>query len=296
MPLQSILPQLFINGLIAGSVYALAACGFALVYYVVKFQYFSQGAILTIGAYIFFLFLNLMGLNYILAAILSIIISILAALTTNWLVYRPLRKRKAGGVPLLVASIVILIFSSSLMQALFGSSTKTLLLSNQNKVFTFGFLTITLFQIAIIILAFILFFLLFYILMRTRLGKAMRALADNKDVAQIVGINPEKIYNYTFIISAVLGGISGILIGLEQNLYPRMGVLIIIKGFISSVIGGLGSVPGAIVGGLFIGLVENIGIWFLPSSYKDVISFSIMLLFLLFRPQGILGVRMRDDN
>lgn len=296
MPLQSILPQLFINGLIAGSVYALAACGFALVYYVVKFQYFSQGAILTIGAYIFFLFLNLMGLNYILAAILSIIISILAALITNWLVYRPLRKRKAGGVPLLVASIVILIFSSSLMQALFGSSTKTLLLSNQNKVFTFGFLTITLFQIAIITMAFILFFLLFYILMRTRLGKAMRALADNKDVAQIVGINPEKIYNYTFIISAVLGGISGILIGLEQNLYPRMGVLIIIKGFISSVIGGLGSVPGAIVGGLFIGLVENIGIWFLPSSYKDVISFSIMLLFLLFRPQGILGVRMRDDN
>ena len=131
---------------------------------------------------------------------------------------------------------------------------------------------------------------------KTRLGKAMRAIADNKDVAQIVGINPEKIYSYTFIISAVLGGVSGILIGLEQNLYPRMGVMIIIKGFIGSVIGGLGSVPGSIIGGLFIGLIENIGVWFLPTGYKDVISFSIMLLFLIFRPQGILGVKMRDDS
>ena len=296
MPLLSILPQLIINGLIAGSVYALAACGFALVYYVVKFQYFSQGAILTVGAYMFFMFLNLMGLNYLLAAILSILASIFAALLTNWLVYRPLRKRKAGGVPLLVSSVVLLIFSSSLMQAFFGSGTKTLLLSAKNKIFILGFFTITSFQIAIIILAVILFFILFYILKKTRLGKAMRALADNRDVAQIVGIDPEKIYNYTFIISAVLGGVSGILIGLEQNLYPRMGVLIIIKGFISSVVGGLGSVPGSIVGGLFIGLIENLGIWFLPSSYKDVISFSVMLLFLLFRPQGILGVKMRDDN
>ena len=93
-----------------------------------------------------------------------------------------------------------------------------------------------------------------------------------------------------------MGGVSGILIGLEQNLYPRMGIFIIIKGFISSVVGGLGSVPGSIVGGLFIGLIENIGILFLPSSYKDVISFSVMLIFLLFRPQGILGVKMRDDN
>ena len=294
--MPSILPQLIINGLIAGSVYALAASGFALVYYVVKFQYFSQGAILAISAYMFFMFLNLIGLHYLLAAVFSIIISVIAALLANWLVYRPLRKRKAGGVPLLVSSVVLLIFSSSLMQAIFGSSTKTLLLGNQNTIFNFGFFTITTIQIAIIILAIILFFILFYIFMKTRLGKAMRALADNKDVAQVVGINPEKIYNYTFVISAVIGGVSGILIGLEQNLYPRMGVLIIIKGFISSVVGGLGSVPGSIVGGLFIGLIENIGIWFLPSGYKDVISFTTMLLFLLFRPQGIFGVKMRDDN
>ena len=294
--MPSILPQLIINGLIAGSIYALAACGFALVYYVMKFQYFSQGAILTIAAYMFFMFLKILGLNYISAAILAVLISIFTAFLTNWLVYRPLRKRKATPTILLISSIVLLIFSSSLIQALFGSNTKTINLGKLNKTFDYGFFTITILQIFIIFFALALFLSLWLIIKKTRLGKAMRALADNKDVAQIVGINPEKIYNYTFVLSAILGAFAGILIGLEQNLYPRMGVLIIVKGFISSVVGGLGSVPGSIIGGLFIGLVENLGIWFLPSGYKDVISFTIMLVFLLFRPQGILGVKMRDDN
>ena len=290
-----VLLQLIINGLIAGSIYALAASGFALIYYVVKFQYFSQGAIITLAAYLFFLFSNLMKLNNALAVLLSIITSILIALFTNFIVYRPLRKRKATPTILLISSIVILMFSSSLVLAIFGSSTKTLLLSNQNKTFQLGFLTITSIQIMIIISALALFLLLWLTLKKTMLGKSMRALADNKDVAQIVGINPEKIYSYTFVISAVLGAFSGILIGLEQNLYPRMGVLIIVKGFIASVIGGLGSVPGAIIGGLFVGLAENIGVLYFPSSYKDVISFTVLLIFLLFRPQGFLGVKMRDD-
>ena len=294
--MPSILPQLVVNGLIAGSIYALAACGFALVYYVLKFQYFSHGAIISTAAYMSFLFLNLMGLNYVLAGILAIIVSLIAVLLSNWLVYRPMRKRKATPTTTLIASIVLLIFTSSLLLALFGSSTKTLALSNKNVTFDWGIFTITAIQISILILTLVLFFLLWLVMKKTRLGKAMRAIADNKDVAQIVGINPEKIYSYTFIISAVLGGVSGILIGLEQNLYPRMGVMIIIKGFIGSVIGGLGSVPGSIIGGLFIGLIENIGVWFLPTGYKDVNSFSIMLLFLIFRPQGILGVKMRDDS
>ena len=123
----------------------------------------------------------------------------------------------------------------------------------------------------------------------------MRALADNKEVSQVVGINPESIYTITFVIASVLGSFAGLLTGLEQNLYPRMGVPIIVKGFISSVVGGINSVPGAIVGGFLIGLVENLGIWLLPSGYKDAISFTILLLFLLFRPNGILGVRLRED-
>jgi len=292
MPLFDILPQLMVNGLIAGSIYALAASGFALVYYVLKFQYFSHGAIMSIGAYLFFAFLNL-KLNYVLSAALTVIGCVSAAMLSNWLLYKPLRKRKATPTVKMIGSIVLLIFTSALILAFFGSSTKTIP-AKYNQTFDFGVFTITLIQVSIIIFAAALFLLLWFILKKTKLGKSMRALADNKDVAQIVGINPEKIYNYTFIIAAVFGAIGGMLLGLEQNLYPRMGVPIIIKGFISSVVGGLGSVPGSVAGGLFIGLAENIGVLYLPTGYKDVISFSVLLLFLLFRPHGIFGVKMRD--
>lgn len=292
MPSLSILPQLIINGLIAGSIYALAASGFALVYYVLKFQYFSHGAVMAVSAYSFFAFANLMGSSYTLAALLTLIISILFVLLKNLLVYKQLRKRKATPTISLIASVVVLIFASSLLLAVFGSSTKTIAV--YNKTFDFRFFTITLIQTAIILSAIILFLFLWFTLKKTKLGKAMRALADNKDAAQVVGINPEKIYIYAFIISAVFGAIGGILLGLEQNLYPRMGVPIIIKGFIGSVVGGLGSVPGSIIGGLFVGLAENLGVLFLPTGYKDVISFTTLLIFLLFMPQGILGVKMRD--
>lgn len=296
MPTLDILPQLIVNGLIAGSIYALAATGLSLIYYVVKFLDFAQGAIITISAYAFFLFLNLMGINYIFAGMLTILASVLTAFLINALVYRPLRKRKSTNVVLMLSSLALLIFSSSLMLALFGSSTKTLALARQNISFDFGLFTITAIQIAVIISAIALFLAIWLIIRKTRLGKAMRALADNKDAAQVVGINPEKMYTCAFVIAAVLGSFAGILIGLEQNLYPRMGIMIIVKGFISAVVGGINSVPGAIIGGFFIGLVENLGIWLLPSSYKDIIAFAVLLLFLLLRPKGILGVRMRDDS
>ena len=228
----SILPQLVINGLIAGSIYALAASGFSLVYYVIKFLNFAQGALIALSAYIFFFFLNLMGINYAAAALLTLISSVLIMLIMNVAVYFPLRKRKATNVVLMIASLALLIFSSSFIIALFGSSTKTLLLRNQNKTFDFGMFVATEIQITIIISALAIFLLLWLVMKKTKIGKAMRALADNKEAAQIIGISPEKIYNYTFAIASALGAISGILIGLEQNLYPGMGVLIIVKGFI----------------------------------------------------------------
>jgi len=122
----------------------------------------------------------------------------------------------------------------------------------------------------------------------------MRAVADNKEVAQTVGINPEKIYTYTFMIGSFLAGVAGILIGIEQNLFSQMGVSLTIKGFTGAVIGGLVSVPGSILGSLILGLVENIGIWWLPSGYKDAIAFGLLFIFLLFRPQGLLGRKVRE--
>jgi branched-chain amino acid transport system permease protein len=126
---------------------------------------------------------------------------------------------------------------------------------------------------------------------KTKIGKAMRAVSDNKDVAEILGISSEKIYNWSFIIGSAIAGIAGILISLEQSLEPTMGTGLIIKGFTAAIIGGIGSIPGAILGAFLLGFAENFGIWYLPSGYKDAIAFVLLFLFLLFRPNGILGIK-----
>jgi branched-subunit amino acid ABC-type transport system permease component len=124
---------------------------------------------------------------------------------------------------------------------------------------------------------------------KSKIGKAMRAVSDNKDVAEIVGISSERIYNWSFIIGSAIAGIGGILVGLEQNLQPTMGTNLMIKGFTAAIIGGIGSPFGAVLGSYLLGFSENFGIWYLPSGYKDAIAFVILFIFLLFRPQGILG-------
>src|SRR3989338_1614703 len=153
MPLFDILPQLIINGLIAGSIYALAAAGFALVYYVLKFQYFSHGAVMSIAAYSLFAFLNRMGMHYAFAIILAVAVSILATFIMDMLVYKPLRKRKATPTIALIASIVLLILTSALLQAIFGSSTKSISFGKKTRIFDFGIITITSIQASIIFFA-----------------------------------------------------------------------------------------------------------------------------------------------
>jgi len=128
---------------------------------------------------------------------------------------------------------------------------------------------------------------------KTRIGKAMRAVADNKDMAEVIGISSEKIYSAVFMVGSAVAGIVAILVGLEQNLEPTMGTNLMIKGFTAAIIGGIGSVPGAILGSYLLGFAENFGIWFLPSGYKDAIAFIILFIFLLFRHQGILGIKKK---
>ena len=125
----------------------------------------------------------------------------------------------------------------------------------------------------------------------TRLGKAMRAVASDTEVSSVVGINVERIYLVTFIIGSALAGAAGVLAALEQNMEPYMGMMAILKGLTAAIVGGITSVPGAMIGGYVIGLVENIGIWFIPSQWKDAIAFAVLFLFLIFRPHGLFGVK-----
>ncbi len=289
---MAIATQLILNGVIAGAIYALVASGFSLIYSVTKFMHFAHGAVLAIGAYLLFTFAVMYGLNFWFAIVLTLICSSLAGVLIDWLVYRPLRRRKASGAVLLIASIAVMTLVNALVLAVWGADVKTV--QTRNPVFDVLGARITFIQVCIIVVSLVLLLALWWLMKQTKLGKAMRAVADNKDVAQTVGINPERIYTYTFIIGSFLAGVAGILIGIEQNLYPTMGISLVIKGFTGAVIGSLASVPGSVLGSFILGLVENIGIWWLPSGYKDAIAFVLLFIFLLFKPSGLLGVKVRE--
>jgi len=131
--------------------------------------------------------------------------------------------------------------------------------------------------------------LLWFFIQKTRLGKAMRAVSDDPVAANVVGINPEKIIMGSFALGSALAGAAGILISYETNIEPTMGLNALLKGIIASIIGGIGSIPGAVLGGFFLGLAENLGIWKISAGWKDAISFAVLIIFLLVRPGGILG-------
>jgi len=292
--MSSIAFQLLINGLIAGAIYALVASGFSLIYSTCKFVHFAHGSAIAVSAYtLFFLFTEL-GLNFWIAIILTIIFAGLFGWLINKIVYRSLRKRKASNVILLIASVGLLILIESLLLMIFGADVKTIGFIKVSKGIEFLGAIITPLQIFIIASLIILFAGLFFFMKKTKLGKAMRAVSNNKDVAEIVGISSEKIYSWSFIIGSAIAGIAAILIGLEQNLEPTMGTNLMIKGFAAAIIGGIGSVHGAILGAFLLGIVENFGIWYLPSGYKDAIAFVLLFSFLLFRPQGILGIKSNN--
>ena len=286
---MSIFIQLLLNGLIAGAIYALVAAGFSLIYSTNKFIHFAHGVVVTFAAYFLYLMFAVLGINFCLSVIFTIICAGLLGWIINEFVYKTMRKRKASSVILLIASVALLILLESLILLFFGPSVKTInFLEGGIGVNIFGAM-ITSLQIVIIFIAIILFFGLWLFMKKTILGKAMRAVSNNKDVAEIVGISSKQIYAWSFIVGSSIAGIAGVLISMEQNLDPVMGTNLIIKGFTGSIIGGIGSVPGAIIGAFLLGLVEVLGIWFLPSGYTDAIAFIVLFMFLIFRPQGIFG-------
>ena len=283
--------QLLINSLIAGAIYALVASGFSLIYSTCKFVHFAHGSVVAVAAYSLYFLFSSLGLNFWLAIILTIVFAGFFGWLVNKIVYEPLRKKKASSVILLIASVALLILIESLILILFGADVKTIGFIKIAKGLEIAGGIITPLQIIIIITSLVLLLLLFLLMKKTKIGKAMRAVADNKEVAEIVGISAKKIYAWSFIIGSAIAGVAGILVGLEQNLEPTMGINLIIKGFTGAIIGGIGSVPGAVLGAFLLGFAENFGIWFLPSGYKDAIAFVILFIFLILRPQGILGLK-----
>ena len=290
------LQQLILNGIIAGSIYALVALGFTIIYRTVKFFHFAHGVVYTAGAYFAYTLFTFLHLHFVLCFLLAAVFTAILGIGMDKLVYYPLRIRKASNLVLLLASFGIYIFLQNLIALIYGNQVLVLRTGPIKEGYNFFTAVITPTQITILVVSILLMFLLWFFIQKTKLGKAMRAVADDPLAASVVGINPDKIILASFAIGSALAGVAGVLISLETNLEPTMGFSAILKGIIACIIGGIGSIPGALFGGFFLGLVENLGIWKIPSIWKDFISFAILIIFLLIRPYGIFGTKPEKEE
>lgn len=286
---MDILPQLILNSIIAGAIYAMIALGFNLIYGTTKFFDLGYGALTAVGGYSVFYFYKTLGLNLYVSILLGVIIAGVVGFVVYRLVYSPLRAKKSSGMVLLVAALGVLTAIQAIIAILFTSQFQTLSQSagSENVFNVFGGV-ITQTQLITLILGVLIMVGIGLVFRFTLFGKAVKAIGDDEEVSQIVGINTNKIIGWVFFIGSAIGGLAGILIGFDTGIEPTMGLSLLLKGVIASIIGGIGNVYGGVIGAFLLAFIENFGIWQISGEWKDAIAFAVLILFLLFRPQGIL--------
>lgn len=280
--------QLILNGIIAGSIYALFAVGLTMVYGVFRFINFAHGELIAWGAYLALLFTQtLFSLPIYYAVLPALVLTIAIGLAQERYVYRPLRH--GNRISLLIASIGLSYLLRNAIRIIWGSDLMTYGLK-PTRGLVFAGLSITGTQISMMAAAVLFLGGLYFLFTRTMLGKSLRAVADNMELAAIMGINMKRVSLAVWSLASVFAGVGGILLALDTSLEPLMGLTNMIKAFAAMLLGGAGNVWGALLGGLFIGIAENVGVAFVSPGYKDFISFAIIILVLLFRPKGLFGV------
>lgn len=282
--------QQILNGLTLGGVYSLVALGLTLVYGILHIPNFAHGAMYMAGAYAAFVLMNSLGLNYWLAMAGAAVIVAVIAILAERLVFHPLRH--SPGLHHMIAAIGILLFLESGAQAIWGADFHRMQTPYAGIV-EFAGLTMPTQRLLIVIAAFGLMLGLHLFLKKTVTGATIIAMAQNRDGAALVGINPNRVAMMTFAISGALAAIGATLYAPINLVYPSMGNLVITKAFVIIVLGGMGSIPGAIVGGLIIGFAESFGAFYISTDYKDIIAFVLLVVILSVRPAGLFtkGVR-----
>lgn len=280
--------QIILNGLVVASLYALVAVGLSFLYATSRIFHLAHGVVVVGAGYAFWWGLARAGLHWALAALLAMFAAALLGLLMNDLVYERLRSRGAKGLGYLIATLALLMLGAGLIQLVFGAQPRTFQI--EQRIFAFGEVRLTSIDALAIGIGAALVLAFFAITRFTKFGKAMRATADNETVAEIVGIPTRSVRRRAFLLASLLAAAAGILIGLEFNLDPQMGIAYAVFGFTAAVVGGVGSVGGAILGSLLIGLFEQGVVWFIGAGWRNAATFILLFIFLLVRPQGIFGM------
>lgn len=281
-------PQFLVNGLIVGSTISLAAIGLTLIFGVLNFINFAHGEYLTIGAYIAFVANVALGLPILVAAIVAVPATALFALVVDRAVFYPLRRQGAGGLALLITSVGLSIVLRNSIEAIWSSDTRQYAFESGGAISVLG-IKITAVQVIIIVVSLVLMLAIHLLLTRTMLGISMRATASNRSLAMSSGVDAERIVQWTWAIGAGLTAIAGVLIGLNTILRPSMGFGLLLVMFAAVILGGIGDPYGAMLGGLAIGFTQEVSVAFISAAYKPAVAFTIMVLLLLWKPEGLRG-------
>jgi branched-chain amino acid transport system permease protein len=280
-----------INGLTLGSSYALIALGYTMVYGIVQLINFAHGEIYMFGAFVG-LYLVMAGMNIFLALLGAMIFCMLLGMLVERIAYRPLRG-KSSRLSALISAIGVSIFLSTLMALYRGTNTTRYPEIMGNSSFNLGSIQISSLQVIILLVSAFLMVGLQVLIQKTRIGKAMRACSQDLEASSLMGINVNRVISATFAIGSALAAAGGVMVGIYYNaVWPYMGMMAGMKAFSAAVLGGIGSVPGAMIGGLSLGVMEIMGVAYLSSSYKDAIAFAILILVLFIRPQGLMGKKI----
>lgn len=282
--------QQLINGISLGSIYALIALGYTMIYGIIKLINFAHCDIYMIGAYIGYFCMTYFGLSFFPSLLVAMTGCMVLGVLIEKIAYKPLRN--AARISLLITAIGMSLFLEYGTMFLVSAKVRTYpaMTGFMAKTFHIGNVLITMQQIVILATTIALMLALQYIVKYTRAGKAMRAVSLDKDAAQLMGIDVNTTISITFAIGSALAGAAGVLVGVYYNtINPLMGVTPGLKAFVAAVFGGIGLIPGAMVGGYFIGIVEVLVSGYGNSMYRDAVVFAILILILILKPAGLLG-------
>jgi len=290
--------QQLINGLSIGSIYALMAVGYSLVYSIMNFSNFAHGSVIMLGAYFGFFALTLVGLPFGLAFFIAACCTALVAVLLERLAYKPLRDRRAPFLYFIITAMGASIFIDNSVIATIGPTPKTFppellpsfLQSGAIKIGTLdvGRIDLAMFAITVVCLVALIVFIDF-----TKLGKAIQATAYNMKASALMGINPGFVIILVFAIGGALAGVAGVLYGMKYQVFPQMSA-ITLKSFIAAVFGGLGSLPGALLGSVLLALIETFVSGYISTQFRDLFAFVILIAMLVIKPSGIMGKTTED--
>ena len=287
--------QHLINGVYIGAIYAIIALGYTMVYGIAKMLNFAHGDVIMVGAYMSYTVVSNLGIPVIPSILIAMAVCTVLGIVIEGLAYKPLRG--ASSLAVLITAIGVSYFLQNAAQLIWGPANINFerVVSAKPLVLFDGALSISMEVVVTLIIAVIIMVALTTFVNKTKMGKAMRAVSEDRAAAQLMGINVNKTISTTFAIGSALAAVAGVLLCSKvQSVWPTVGSMPGIRAFTAAVFGGIGSIPGAMLGGMLLGLIETLGGAFISTQFSDAIVFMVLIIILLLKPAGLLGKQVQE--